>query len=42
MFWKDKVVFLTGASSGIGEGLALALAERRAILGARGAPQGTT
>jgi NADP-dependent 3-hydroxy acid dehydrogenase YdfG len=33
MNWKDKVVFLTGASSGIGEGLALALADRGAILG---------
>jgi short-subunit dehydrogenase len=33
MQWKDKVVFLTGASSGIGEGLALAMAERGAILG---------
>src|SRR5688572_23753649 len=33
MNWKDKVVFLTGASSGIGEGIALALAERGAILG---------
>ena len=33
MDWKDKVVFLTGASSGIGEGLALALAQRRAVLG---------
>ena len=33
MHWKDKVVFLTGASSGIGEGLALAMAERGAVLG---------
>jgi len=33
MFWKDKVVFLTGASSGIGEGLALAIAQQGAILG---------
>jgi NADP-dependent 3-hydroxy acid dehydrogenase YdfG len=33
MDWKDKVVFLTGASSGIGEALAMALAERGAILG---------
>jgi len=33
MQWKDKVVFLTGASSGIGEGLALAMAQRGAILG---------
>jgi NADP-dependent 3-hydroxy acid dehydrogenase YdfG len=33
MNWNDKVVFLTGASSGIGEALALALAERGAILG---------
>jgi NAD(P)-dependent dehydrogenase (short-subunit alcohol dehydrogenase family) len=33
MDWNGKVVFLTGASSGIGEGLALALAERGAVLG---------
>ena len=33
MFWKDKVVFLTGASSGIGEALALAIAKRGAIVG---------
>lgn len=32
-FWQDKVVFLTGASSGIGEGIALALAKRGATLG---------
>jgi len=33
MDWKGKVVFLTGASSGIGEGLAMALARRGAVLG---------
>src|SRR5215203_4194989 len=33
MDWKDKTVFLTGASSGIGEGLALALARKGATLG---------
>ena len=33
MFWNDKVVFLTGASSGIGEALALAIAKRGAPLG---------
>ncbi len=32
-FWKDKVVFLTGASSGIGEAMAIAMAERGAKLG---------
>ena len=33
MFWNEKVVLLTGASSGIGEGIALAIAKQGAILG---------
>jgi NADP-dependent 3-hydroxy acid dehydrogenase YdfG len=32
MNWKDKIIFLTGASSGIGEGIALALARKGATL----------
>ncbi len=33
MNWKSRTVFLTGASSGIGEALAIALAKKGAILG---------
>ena len=33
MIWKGKTVFLTGASSGIGEGLAVAMAGKGAVVG---------
>lgn len=33
MSWKDKVILLTGASSGIGEGIALAMASKGAKIG---------
>lgn len=32
MNWQNKTIFLTGASSGIGEGLAIAMAEKGAIV----------
>lgn len=33
MFWKDKIVFLTGASSGIGEAIAVEMGRRGAVIG---------
>lgn len=32
-FWKDKIVFLTGASSGIGAAIAFAIAKKGAVVG---------
>ncbi len=32
-FWKDKIVMLTGASSGIGAALAVAIAKKGAVIG---------
>lgn len=33
MFWKDKIVMLTGASSGIGEAIAVEMGRRGAVVG---------